>query len=548
MFPKQSSPFAAKVRFFNRHEIHNTLGDLLAKYFRAANKTVKDEDSTKVESYGDMRDAMTAFMALFCQQLEFENEEIAHSFLKKARNEKDPKILDTLVDWAEDIVLKFLDGGDALLVENSTTEGLLWALQPFTYQISGPEGAGVVAPWPLVSAIEFGLDHPLLKEGIVFVDSPGLSDANSSRSKNAILSHRECTHKIVVAEIGRAEADAAVRKNLQAGNRTRGSGHMVLVLTHGDSIDSGTEVSGTPIERKGLARIDAELKELRAQRSEKQQEHNRTRPENRHELAEELQSLVSDMRQLSTKRDNLRLKMRNRKVVVKMQEIYKGLTHDPKPLAAFAVGNQAYQQHVAGFSVEERPTLSVKETNIPDLRHRLYMMPTQGRLNDTMHLAETQLQNLVNTIELYCAQIHLARKDEIEAIVLAPKKLLRGVVHEAFESLKAEVLETILAPMKEHESEWIKQARKVCSVWTATYKGQLGVLKNEGQMKSRKNSKNKGKAVDWNDELLKIADDNLEAFFDSLLRKMLTSSWSKNLTYSLVKLCENAQQDIKRES
>lgn len=48
--------------------------------------------------------------------------------------------------------------------------------------------------------------------------------------------------------------------------------------------------------------------------------------------------------------------------------------------------------------------------------------------------------------------------------------------------------------------------------------------------------------------LLKIADDDLEAFFDSLLRKMLTSSWSKNLTYSLVKLCENAQQDIKRES
>lgn len=556
MFEGQRTKFAAKVRFFNKEEIRNTLGDLLAKYYRAANKNIKDEedgngdddeDYTRVESYGDMRDATTAFVALFCEQPDFETEETAQSFLKEARSERDPKILDTLVDWANDVVETVLDGENALLVEESTTEQLLWALQPYTYQIGGLEGKGVVAPWPLVSAIDFGLDHPLLNEGIVFVDSPGLSDANSSRSRNAIMSHRECTHKIVVAEIGRAEADAAVRKSLQSGSRTRGSGHMLLVLTHGDSIDPGTEVFGTPNEKKGLARIEAELKDLRAKRTAKHREHMHTKVENRHDLAEELQSLVTEIRQLSTKRDSCRLKMRNRKVVVKMQEIYKGLTSDPKPLAAFAVGNQAYQQHVAGFSGEDMPLLSVKETSIPDLRHKLYTMPIQGRLNDTLHMAETQLQNLVNTIDLYCAQVHLARKDEIEAIVLAPKKLLRGLVHESYELLKAEVIQVILTPMKEQESEWVKKARKTCTVWTTKFNGQLGILKNEGQMKPRKNGANNGKAVDWNHELLRIGDDSLDDLFNKLTKKLSTSSWSKVLTNGLEKLCDDTQREIKRK-
>jgi hypothetical protein len=556
MFPDQTSPFAAKVRFFDREGVRDTIGDLLTKYYRAANKNVTDggegegdddEDCASVETYGDMRDTVTAFMALFCDQVDFETDDDAHSFLKQAKSEKDPKVLDTLVDWANEMIEKRLDGKTALLIERSTTDDLLWALQPYTYQISGFEGQGLVAPWPLVSAIDFGLDHPLLKEGIVFVDSPGLSDANSSRSKNAILSHRECTHKIVVAEIGRAEADMAVRKNLKAGSRTRGPGHMLLVLTHGDSIDPSTEVSGTPQEKKCVAGLEAKLKDLRKEKQGKLQEKQQAREDDTEDLDEELKSLAADIRRLTTEKNNCRLAMRNRKVVVKMQDIYKGLTSDPRPLAAFAVGNQVYQQHFAGFSDDEIPLMSVEQTNIPALRHKLYQTPIEGRLNDTMHLAETQLWNLLNSIELYCAELHLARKSEIEAMVLAPKKLLREVVHEALDTLRARTVEIILAPMKEEESKWIKQARKVCSTWTANLNGQLVVLKNEGHKKAQKGKHNK-KAVNWNEELLKIGNESLEAFFDDFQSKMAVSPWSKDLTNSLVKLCDDARKEIKRKA
>jgi hypothetical protein len=457
-----------------------------------------------------------------------------------------PRILDTLVDWADAAIQRCLKGESALLIERSTTEDLLWALQPYTYQVAGLEGRGIIALWPLVSAIDFGLDHPLLKEGIVFVDSPGLSDANTSRSKAAIVSHRECTHKIIVAEIGRAEADKGIRKNLKAGSRTRGSGHMLLVLTHGDSIDPETDVSGMPSERKEVARLEADIKKLRKEKQEKQWDQSKAREEDRDDLEEEIQSLTAEIRKLTTERINLRLAMRNRKVVGRMQEIYKDLTYDPKPLAAFAVGNQVYKQHVAGFPDDELPLMSAKQTNIPALRHKLFQIPTEGRLNDTMHLAETQLPNLVNTIQLYCAELHLARKSEIEAMVLAPKKLLHDVVRESFERLKTSVVTIILAPMKEEESKWSKKARGISSSWSANFKGQLVVLKNEGHKKAQK-GKHNGKVINWNAELLNIGSDPLDDFFEDFFRKMAASSWAKDLTDNLVRLCDDARKEIKRK-
>ena len=139
-------------------------------------------------------------------------------------------------------------------------------MQPFTYRVGGIDGAGIIAPWPLVCKIDFGLDHPLLKEGVIFVDSPRLSDTNTARSRNAINQHRQWTHIISVAHVGRAEDDLTLRKVLESGYRTRGSGETMHVLTRGDSIDAGTEVIGAPSEKKRMAKLDAGIKVLRDQK------------------------------------------------------------------------------------------------------------------------------------------------------------------------------------------------------------------------------------------------------------------------------------------
>jgi hypothetical protein len=309
----------------------------------------------------------------------------------------------------------------------------------------------------------------------------------------------------VVAEIGRAEADANVRKNLEIGYRTRGSSNTTLVLTCGDSIDPDTEVIGTPGEKKRVAKLDADIKLKQAER------------------------------------DVVRLGMRNRKVISKMQELYKKLTQDPKPLSAIAVGNQVYTKYQTGFSDDEKPYLSVKDTNIPALRHRLYIMPVEGRYNDTLQFAEVQLPTLIKSIELYCSQTHMVRKGEIEAIVLEPKKQVREIVRTALDQRKEQAAEMILHAMKLRESDWIKPARKICAAWKDTHKGELALFKKEGHEKGRGGRKD----TNWNDELAKIGRDTIDGLFRDFQAD--STSWAHSLSGSLSKLCSTTRDTLKRE-
>lgn len=392
-----------------------------------------------------------------------------------------------------------------------------------------------------MSTVDIGLDHPLLNEGIVFVDSPGLSDANAVRSKNASKHHRKCTHKIVVTQIGRAEADGSVRKSLQTGYRIRGSGSTILVLTHGDDIDLETEVTGTPIEKKRVAKLGAEIKELRSLREKKNQERRKIRPEERDEIDEEISSITDDFNRKKTERDGVRLEMRNRKVVSTMQSIYKKLTQDPKPLPALAVGNNVYAQYQAGFSSDEKPYLSVQQTNIPALRHRLYSMPVEGRYNDALHFAEVQLPSLINSIELYCTQMHMARKEEISQIICKPKGEVRELVRAALYEHKELATEKILQPMKLEESRWSKSARARCLQWKTQYPGKLSLIRNQGHEKGRKGARD----ISWNGELADISTESLEELFRDYLKN--SRSWAQKLSGKLEKLCNSTMDNLRRK-
>lgn len=558
-FPEQASPFAAKVHFFDRDQIRDILRSLLVKYVRASgnnNDKVKyenddDEDDdddagkgeSKVESFGDQRDALTAFMALFCEYEEFESMTNAQAFLKKAKTEDDEEIINTLTNWAQDVVSGCLEGNSTLSFESSTPDELLWKLQPFTYQIGGLDGEGMVAPWPLVSVIDFGVEHPLLNEGVVFVDSPGLSDANASRAANAVKYHRTCTHKISVAEIGRAEADANLRSNLELGFRTRGSGKVILALTHGDSIDPETEVIGTPVEKRCLAKLTDELAVLRKKKNQNTQERNRAPIEDRDDMDEVIRSIVADMRKKQGEKDSLRVQMRNRKVIKNMQEIYRQLTQDPRPLVAFAVGNKVYQQYQAGFTADDKPALSVKQTEIPALRRHLYNMPVEGRLNDTLHLSETQLPSLITTFELYCSRMHLAQKHEIETMILRPKDSLPELLSRAMGKLKYDVDSKILVPMKNEEGFWVKEARDICRRWKddKTLRHIL-IIKKDGV---RQPTRADNRAMNWNAELLEIRRQMLEGCFAELQSGLTT--WISDLSREVYALCDTTSDTIRRE-
>ncbi|KAK4632072.1 hypothetical protein CLAFUR4_03722 [Fulvia fulva] len=424
-FPNQAFPFAARVSFFGPDQICALITAMFTKYYRATHRDSQDNgEGEGEEEYNDIRTVLDAFMALFADHIEFEDEGSAREYLRQAESEDDSIICGDLASWAIDVATDWLDGKEFILVGAATSDELLLKLQPFTYQLIGEEGKGQVSPWPLVSVVDFGFENKLLNQGIVLVDAPGLSDSNSTRANNAILHHRECTHKITVALINRAKDDKSLRESLKQGFYHRGSGGTLLALTYGDSIDPETDVCGSAEEKARELALKVEIKRLREHRQKLSQKKRSATRDEVFDLDDEIREVGRMVKIKTAEFDSCRVIMRNNAVLKAVQAQYRDLTRDPKPLSAFVIGNEAYKTHQAGYATDERPVLTVEQTGVPGIRRRLYALPAEAKLNEALHLANTQIPNLVSFFDLYCSKTHLARKAEIEAVILQPKKKL----------------------------------------------------------------------------------------------------------------------------
>ncbi|KAK5137114.1 hypothetical protein LTR08_001123 [Meristemomyces frigidus] len=512
-FPDQKGPYAAKVLFFSNEEIRDIIAALLLKWWRASGRDKDDADSTDgqdhVEKYSDITTVTDSLSALFADREGFDTAESANEYLSQAASEDD--MLDQLSTWAQDAVATRLQSDNIVTLNASTVENLLLVLQPFTYTLPGTEGDGQVALWPLVSVIDFGLDHPLLNEGIILVDSPGTSDANTTRAANAIRHHRICTHKITVANVDRAKDDKSLRESLYLGFRTRGSGNSVLVLTNGDSLDGCSSVVGSPHEKAQERKLKVEIQDLKDQKIKLRIKKSEASRDDKHDVDAELDAVGARLASTTCEYEGNRMNMRNRATVKKVREQYRALTKEIKPLCAFVVGNQAYETYQAGFAAEERPALTVEQTGIPALRQRIYLLPAEGKINDVLHIATVQLPSLITSFELFCSKTHMARKNEIEEIVLQSKKRLRTILIETYDKLKHELDVKMLNHMKTDDPKWTSAARKLCTVWARQHtKEHLRLLQKNG---FKKGTKNTGWLdIDWNTQLMKIHREHMDRY------------------------------------
>ncbi|KAK4963178.1 hypothetical protein LTR10_000806 [Elasticomyces elasticus] len=209
LLPQQTMPYMAEVSFFSQDERHAIIHSLFGDYYRAAHK---DEDACDDPKDGEQvamdssirSSTITGFRALFNDTQHFCSTVAATSFLASATSEDDEAILDTLCEWADALMGRVLGTDTTIIHEASTTQSLLWSLAPFQYTVEQRDGEPMVSPWPFVSYIRFGLDSELLKAGVVLCDLPGLSDANQTRVNNAMNHLRQCSHYMIISQVGKA--------------------------------------------------------------------------------------------------------------------------------------------------------------------------------------------------------------------------------------------------------------------------------------------------------------------------------------------------------
>lgn len=136
-------------------------------------------------------------------------------------------------------------------------------------------------------------------------------------------------------------------------------------------------------------------------------------------------------------------------------------------------------------------------------------------MNDKLHLATVKLPSIVDSVELYCSKTHMARKDEIEKIVLQPGQHMQGILNCAFERLKDMANARIFDNMKTDESAWITEARKLCRGWAIQYdvKDFFDILKRHGSKKKGRKYKHD---INWDGELTALNREPMEDYFRNL--------------------------------
>ena len=519
-FRDQTSPYEARVRFFDQKEVHDIFASLLKKYYRAlppgdGDEEDREEQDEKGDNFNEIHTVIENFTAMFCDKPEFEDYACAKEYLDNFASSGHEELLDQLTEWVQEAIDGCSGDSDFVSVTGVTASELLFNLQPYTFSLQDSECGTKPCLWPIVSVIDIGLKHPLLAQGTVFVDTPGVSDANVTRAHNALVWQRKCSHKIVVAQIGRAKDDKSMSENLKNGYCLRGSGNTVLVLTHCDEIDIDPEDPATTSSetekqlRTDLSWLSAEKKRLVRERSRV------TEGKKKDEISQDIQAIREEYDTKLSELMTFCLNSRNKSVAKGIQQKYSEMTGDLRPLAIFTVGNKAYRQHVQGFAANKAPPLSVAQTEIPALRNLLYLLPSSGKWNAAANQAFTQLPNLINTFELYCSKSHLTRKGEIEAIVKRPATKLNSQLREFSVTLNQQSTLHLFQYMEDDVSRWSTQARRL-------YRGlenglpastQLAIFRREGY---RPATRRGGPAIDWNAKLLELHEPQMSKAFEEL--------------------------------
>ncbi|KAK6004058.1 hypothetical protein QM012_008908 [Aureobasidium pullulans] len=502
--PKQSTPSRAEIEYYSEAELEAVITFLFKEAY--ASLPSSETGSEALDDEFDNRSvsgltAIKTIQALFCDRPECASEEAITGLLNEASSENDKDVIQKMIIWSRELVRRYAKQDDGLVsvVEHTTTQGLLQKL---------------LSPWPLIKKITFGLDSPMLNDGVILMDLPGVHDSNSTRRRTVGKALAECTHYLVVAQIGRAQDDDTVTRFLGEGYIKKGSGRVIAAITNSDRID-GEMRNGNAEQQKQMEEtkekilsITGELDQIRAKRK------TATREE-RFEIFEKEEELHGQLHDAESARESSKIMIRNKKTVKSLRRTYRYLTGDQRPLAIFCVSNKTYEQYQIGFERSDRPVLGLADTEIPKLRQHLRLATGEGRFNDAIFHYETQLPSLLTSVEIWCFRTHMKRRKEIEHIVLEPKEACEKAIQHLFTQVRANIETEILILSKQKEKQWNSEATDLCTTWAIEHNTRIfrSLLKGQGY---RKGTKTKPE-ISWNSELTRVMAQNLSPSCDKIL-------------------------------
>lgn len=477
-----------------------------------------DDDGQGGEDSDDnpaIKDEVTnVLVTLFRDHPECSTKKNARRFLEDANSEDDPVILNTLLEWTEAVIRRAQGKSGKVLVTASTAGQLLGKLEEFATEVDAEDGSAGSSLWPLVSCISFHFHDPLTDTGIIFLDTPGLTDHNKTRRMSALKYARKKTHAMIVTDVARARDDPSVSAEVKA-MKSRGRGRVVVVSPKSDVIGDSTIPSGSKREKDMIVQFKKVHDDLETRLAEIEESILKCEDDGDDDQAAQLNQQKRKLEVLVKTADNAekahRINMRSEQNKSKLQEKLQDVAAAGDTIPVFSISNKAYAQHLAGYNPKKTPVLTVEETNIPELRRLLFTFPNEARLNEARFHQEGVIPTLIDRLRLYTSRTPFERKGELEKHVNAPYDKFAGLIDDSFDQLRTDLQNLIANGLKNEESTWSAKAAAKCLEWEDKFKtGPFMTLMT--RLGHRRESKNNPKAVNLSGDLAKLNATQIDQF------------------------------------
>ncbi|KAL9078780.1 MAG: hypothetical protein Q9157_002300 [Trypethelium eluteriae] len=480
--PNQTKPFEVEINIMNAEKRNEIVMSCFSKCHAVFTNTQEHGQSISTaeqleivqELEAEARDGLQTLRTLFCDRSEFSSDEKAEIFVRKAKSGSDKAVGTKFKNWLGELTKKHGARDGVVTLTASDTQELSKLVEPYARTpIIDEDIDEEPSLWPIVRIIRIYSDAPVLKENLILADLPGTSDTNQLRVKATHSYLSGCDAIMLVVTMDRVVDKLWLEQTLRKFGRTK---KCFLVITKID------ELSGNGEDQKMTAALRREI--------------------------EVLKIAITTARQEFRETTDVAVKaiVRNEAVTKALEAKYRGKMN----LEIFCVSNLEYEKHKTGYFMEDDdeniPKLSVKETGIPSLRHRLFNFPARSRYEAVRFHVRTLIPSILNAGQIMCLKSKTKRKDTIEPIVRDPE----GTCPVLFAKQRDDLLNAmqgLVQATRQALPAWRAHGVTTADKWAEQYKyaAYNAFCKNQGV---RKSPKKKGKpltgdsVVSWNEQLL----------------------------------------------
>ena len=378
-------------------------------YFRATvrGQDPSREDDVEEDTLADLCvQAQDYFLQLFGSQPDFEDEEALEQTFQLAVSADDQAILKRLEQGVSRIWAYFdLPSDQSILtVKASTPSALNIQLKRFTEKRS--RGAGAL--WSIVSIVRTYFDSPLLEQGLVIADCPGLTDKNQERRTGSLRYMSACTAVMIIGAIDRIRDHSSSKEYIIDYVNLKTSSNVFLIVT---------KCNLSKADEHQLATLEQIADYAEDQENEAQSAVDSASEADQGRLSVALMRAMNHKTEADAALTKAKILVRNKSIEGDL--IRQWSKHGPKfeGLNFAFISNEFHRKHIEGYKKTDVPVMNPTEDCFKTIRTLLCDKAQESRFESlARHCSETMLvsiNRLISTLE----KTPVERKADILLIV-----------------------------------------------------------------------------------------------------------------------------------